>query len=116
LEWAPQLAQHVPLEQQTFGFLGPAALTRTFLDLKDKSNVMILPPHWVEPSTSNMDLCQQSSSGGTSGSSGGSVVIHWSGKERKRNWIKATSENACLKEVMHAACPRVLGKYTDVAS
>jgi hypothetical protein len=103
LEWAPLLAQHVPLEQQTFGFLGPAALTRTFLDLKDKSKVVLLPPHWVEPSTSNMDLCQRQSS------SSNSVAIHWSGKDRKRNWMTASRQNACLNKVMVAACPIVLG-------
>lgn len=113
LEWAPQLAHHVPLDQQTFGFLGPAALTRTFLDLKDKSKVVLLPPHWVEPSTSTsnsptMDLCQQSSSSSSSSNSSNSVAIHWSGKERKRNWLTAIRQNACLQKIMSASCPIVL--------
>jgi hypothetical protein len=111
LEWAPQLAQYVSLEQQTFGFLGPAALTRTFLDLSptDKSQVVLLPPHWVEPSTTNsntassMKLCQK-----TSSNSSQSVAIHWSSK-RKRNWVTATRQNACLKKVMSTACPIVFG-------
>jgi hypothetical protein len=61
LYWAPRLAR-LPLDQQTFGFLGPCALTRTYLsrryDQVLNNTPTILRRDMVEGTISPSTVCQ----------------------------------------------------------
>lgn len=92
LYWAPRLAR-VPIEKQTFGFLGPGALTRVYTGDAYQENVTILTPTLVEPSIHerDMSLCTQS------------LAVHFSGN-RKLKW-RQLIRNTCVEQQPMTICP-----------
>jgi hypothetical protein len=94
MTWAPRLAQ-LPKEKQTFGFLGPAALTRVYTLRAYQDRVKVLPPRIVEPAVVRGEsLCRDS------------LAAHFSGTN-KQKW-KALIRNTCLEKLVELACPYTL--------
>jgi hypothetical protein len=99
LYWAPRLAK-LPLSKQTFGFLGPCALTRVHVGRPSNFTTNILPVSIVEGAPSLSDAQCQSSSD--------RLALHFSGR-RKTKW-KELIHN-CVEVKVKQSCPRVVQTY-----
>jgi len=104
LEWAPLLAV-LPQSSQTFGFLGPCALTRVYTSHRYSDMVTILPPELLEPEISTKTICNEPHL----------LAIHFSGY-RKNQWQRlmelSSSRTSCLRTLVSSACPRTLDKLS----
>ena len=114
LFWAPQL-EKVPQNNQTFGFLGPAALTRTYLKLLESNDIMttatspstqqhdgdddntannnqvtILPPKLVI----NQFLCRDTKH---------AWAVHFTAQKKKKTW-KALVQVSCFETLVSQYC------------
>lgn len=99
LLWAPLLASQ-PLEEQKFGFLGPAALTRTLTSHAFSGNVTVLPKEVVEP-REDQTLC-------TAWQEKRTLAIHFSGKKRKAQWRSIVAKTGCVRDIVHDICPHMM--------
>lgn len=103
LRWAPRLATLPSTHKgQTFGFLGPCALTRVFLQQHPSAEeVWVLPEAVVEPRRLDHRLCNATTSG--------SWAIHFSGT-RKERWRQMISSTPCLVDLFQRTiCPVTMG-------
>jgi len=103
LYWAPRLAT-LPKEHngQTFGFLGPCALTRVFVSKQFNDQVLVLPEASVEPRI-NRELCSNYRTRG-------SLAVHFGGKT-KENWRSMVIREKCLEEIFrNNVCPNTYPK------
>lgn len=99
LEWAPKL-ERLPLKDQAFGFLGPAALTRTFLNQipNNGEKITILEPNAVEGPSPTLNCSE-------------SLAIHFTGRAWKQKWRSdglrhESSYPECLRSFLEKQCPR----------
>ena len=105
LHWAPLIAQ-LPKEQQTFGFVGPAALTRVFVDEEYSDPVVPFPSVFLEPSIGPQRLCPSSKGTRTL-----SLAAHFS-RNRKYNWYPHLIQRApCLRKLFVDLCPSTMAAY-----
>jgi hypothetical protein len=103
LKWAPRLAR-LAKEKQTFGFLGPCALTRVYASHKYTDTVAILPHDIVEPIITSKGICY----GDTR-----PLAIHFSGI-RKQHWRPhrtGSTGNDCWQNKVRAMCP---GTFNEI--
>ena len=99
LIWAPRLVR-LPSSQQTFGFLGPCALTRVYLARRYEKPVTVLHVDRVEGAINEASLCHDDSR----------LSVHFSGK-RKNDWYGLLAGHSCMRSRVHDACPRVLENH-----
>ena len=105
LEWAPRLAM-LPQAQQTFGFLGPCALTRVYTDHRysDDETVTVLPHQIAQPPRIDaMKICNNPDL----------LAIHFTGSHKKDTWtgiMHVKTRKSCLKDLVQSSCPRILDK------
>lgn len=100
VRWAPRLAE-LPLSKQTFGFLGPCALTRVYLDRNNYAKpVTILPVNQVEGAVNEASICHDDSR----------LAIHFSG-QRKKDWYGALAGSPCMQSRIHHACPIIFERH-----
>jgi hypothetical protein len=97
--WAPRLAG-LPAAEQTFGFLGPAALTRVFTShALYHGNVTVLPSDVIEP-VIDASLCD-----GVKRKR--SLAAHFS-RSRKVLWRNIVKRHKCLEDMVRGVCPRTM--------
>ena len=95
LKWAPRLARQ-PLKEQSFGFLGPCALTRVYTSRRDfRQQTTVLSYKSVEGGT----FCRSATVG-----SDQVVALHLSGG-RKASWLLDWQTDTCAKETIQSMCP-----------
>jgi hypothetical protein len=102
LYWAPRLAQQ-PLDQQTFGFLGPCALTRVYTLHDFIGSATILSYQAIEPNINPLPCELESNE---------HLAIHFSGG-RKHKWYSELQRSACLKEMTQSIGPKALKTRLD---
>jgi hypothetical protein len=99
LYWAPRLAT-LPLERQTYGFLGPCALTRVYLDqLPQQENITVLPPDMGQPTISALTVCHHATP---------PLVLHFTGRTLKKSWRSIVSNSECIQKKVEGICPKTL--------
>jgi Glycosyltransferase sugar-binding region containing DXD motif len=95
--WAPGLAR-LPQAEQTYGFLGPAALTRVYSRHEFRDDVTVLGEEVIESSLDE-SLC-------TRVADHVSLAAHFGGKDRKLHWRRIMMSEKCLETILHDVCPR----------
>lgn len=101
LQWASLLASSLSLQDQTFGFLGPCALTRVYTTKRGKEPVTILPPYVVEP-----PLDCRGDDKNKKKKTKKPLALHFSG-HRKHSWQRHFH---CWDDRIKSSCPQTLIK------